>query len=106
MIMFDQHERLARPAVGGARQRRIVLGTAALIALVTAVVVLAIALGVDAPKPLRAGCVSGTVAGVLGGSMIVDCGRQARELCNQPASGGVVLPASLLAECRKDHYLR
>ena len=82
MVMFEQSRRLREPLRWGRRER------VAIAALVSCVVLAAVALGVylaSTGSSARADCVTVTFGSTMGGGQLHACGSQARQICADPA---------------------
>src|ERR1700727_2912741 len=97
MIMQDQSKRLSEPLRLGGRERAVIAGVLACVALV------AVGLGAYAltsGSPARKDCVDLTFASTLGGAHVHECGAKGRAVCASPGAFQGVTP-ELHEACRK-----
>jgi type II secretory pathway component PulM len=81
------------------RERWMLAGVTALVALVAVALVISLA---SAGRSSGHGCIDVSVQAATGGSEIYRCGAQARALCSSARPGRTdVLGAAIVRECRK-----
>ena len=94
-----QDARISRPL--SQRERWILRGVLATVAVIAAVVVISVA---TAGKSSSHGCIYATIPGAVGAEQISQCGATARYTCATVLRPGAYAPASartIAAECRK-----